>query len=145
MKPGSIPVAARATQGRLPLSKPEKYLLLLGLAWVLLALLGPYVAQYPDDHAFADQSQLWGLSHWGDVWSNVPIMGVGVWGVWRSQGSSLSANWPALYERQQLFFYGLVLAGLGSFAHHLTPSDQTLWLDRLGICGHAGPDADASL
>lgn len=134
MKPVCAPVVASVAAASLPLSRLEKSLLCLSLAWLLLALFGPHVAQYADYHAFADQSQHWGLSHWGDVWSNLPLVLVGAVGAGWARRSSLNAVWPALYERQQLFFYGLMLAGMGSFAYHLAPNDQTLWLDRLGMC-----------
>lgn len=121
-------------QAGMALTRMEKGLIGVGILWVMLALLGPHVAQYADYHDFADQSQWWGLRHLGDVWSNVPIMAMGGWGAWRGRQSLLGHVWPALYERQQLFFYGLMLTGLGSFFYHMAPNDQTLWLDRLGMC-----------
>lgn len=120
--------------GSLPLTRREWGLLVLAGLWLLLAALGPHVSQYTNYHAFADQSHWLGMSHWGDVWSNIPLMVVGMVGVWLGRRGSLLLSWPALGNQLQLFFYGLMLTGVGSFVYHLDPNDQTLWLDRLGMC-----------
>ncbi|MBP6562738.1 MAG: hypothetical protein KA214_04600 [Neisseriaceae bacterium] len=125
---------AGATLRPAPLLRLERYLLGLAGLWLMLAMVGPHIPQYADYHGFADQSHWLGMSHWGDVWSNVPITCVGIVGIWLGRQGDLLRRWPVLGAQQQLFFYGLVLTGVGSFVYHLEPNDQTLWLDRLGMC-----------
>ncbi len=101
------------------------------LALVLLALLGPAIAQPADHHQFADQRTLWGIACAWDVLSNLPFALMGLIGL------GWIAATPALGRTQRacatLFFGGLVVTAACSAWYHLQPEDSGLVIDRLGM------------
>ena len=113
-----------------------------GLA-LLLACLGPHVAQHAHYHAFADQRALFGVPYAMDVLSNLPFALAGVIGLvaWFSAGRAPVRNPLRNPLRNQdpsrhfaaLFFAGLMVTALGSTYYHLNPSDSSLAIDRLGM------------
>jgi hypothetical protein len=101
------------------------------LALVLLALLGPAIAQPADHHHFADQRTLGGIPCAWDVLSNLPFALLGFIGLgW------LVAR-PAMERTQKacaaLFFGGLLVTAACSAWYHLQPEDAGLVIDRLGM------------
>lgn len=99
----------------------------------LLALCGPFVAQPPDFHHFADQRAWGGLPHALDVLSNLGFAVTAVAGARllsgpRGQGLPAAVRWLAA-----LFFSGLACAAIGSAVYHWAPGDATLAGDRLGM------------
>ena len=82
-------------------------------------------------HPFVDTRSWWGIPNTLDVLSNLPMLGVGLWGVGRIHRllprASLARK-PAL-----LAFAGLVLTWAGSSVYHWHPVPATLVLDRLGM------------
>ncbi len=112
-------------------SKPEWALLGVCLVLILLALLGPAVAQPTDHHHFADQRELWGIPCAWDVLSNLPFALMGFWGLaWLTRA-------PALGRVQRtcaaLFFCGLLATAACSSWYHWRPDDAGLAVDRLGM------------
>lgn len=103
-------------------------LTLLGITLVAIAALGPAVLQPDAYHAFADQRTLFGLPHAMDVLSNLPFLLLGLFGLAKLQ--SLAAGWKSL---GLLLCMGLLLTFLGSSIYHLSPSNGSLLLDRLGM------------
>ena len=79
-------------------------------------LMLPPIAQDQEYHRFA------GDSTWPNVLSNLPFIGLGIYGLtaWRR------SNWE-----WRAVSIGAVLIGFGSGYYHATPSDATLYWDRL--------------
>ncbi|WP_394788813.1 hypothetical protein [Rhodoferax sp.] len=114
-----------------PLSSLETRLLLACASALLIACLGPAVAQYDHYHAFADQRVWWGIPHAMDVLSNIPFAVGGIWGLvqlWRHRLARSAQRYLSA-----LFFLGLVVTALCSSVYHWQPGDGGLVFDRLGI------------
>jgi hypothetical protein len=126
-----------------PLTRSETGLLVALVLAVVVACLGPAVAQYADYHAFADQRTLWGLPFAMDVLSNIPFALLGVWGLiglrnWqrplaRRVGFAVQLPCDAQQPLAMLFFAGLVVTALCSCYYHLQPDDAGLTVDRMGM------------
>lgn len=101
------------------------------LALVLLALLGPAIAQPADHHHFADQRTLWGIPCAWDVVSNLPFAFLGFIGLgWLGAAPALGRTQRACAA---LFFGGLVVTAACSAWYHWQPQDAGLAIDRLGM------------
>ena len=130
-------------------TRAECMLCLAALLLAVLARLGPVLPQDPHFHDFADQRTLWGIPMALDVFSNLPFLVFGGWGLWRV------ARWPGLPGQAGpramvgLFFAGLVLTACGSSAYHWRPDDTGLLGDRLGMvvafAGVAGLAVDSRI
>ena len=112
-------------------SPREMRLLLAVLAIAAIAAAGPFLAQAPDYHRFADQQVRWGVPHAGDVLSNLAFVIAGVFGAWRLR----LADGLGRVERSlgALACAGLVLTAFGSGWYHLQPDDTRLVADRLAM------------
>lgn len=97
---------------------------------------------YAHGHPFVDARSWWGIPNTLDVLSNLPILVLGMWGLWRwprtlrpveasHQGEHASS--AAMQMGLPIFFAGLVLTGVGSALYHAYPSGLTLVGDRLGM------------
>ncbi len=91
------------------------------LAW------GP-VGLVPHMHLFADSRQVFGTPNGGLVWSHLPLLPIGVWGLWRV--SALPEAEP-LRNVWRTFFVCQMLATLGGMAYHWQPSDLMFICDQL--------------
>jgi hypothetical protein len=112
-------------------SKPEWALLGICLTLILVALLGPAVAQPANHHHFADQRGLWGIPCAWDVLSNLPFALMGFWGL--SCLKRVSAISRVQRTCAALFFFGLVATAVCSSWYHWRPDDAGLAVDRLGM------------
>ena len=112
-------------------SRLELTLIATCIALVLLALLGPAIAQPADHHHFADQRALWGIPCAWDVLSNLPFALLGFVGL----GWLVAVPAPGHTQRAcaALFFGGLVVTATCSAWYHLQPEDSGLAVDRLGM------------
>lgn len=104
---------------------------LLGLAAlaITLALLSPPVPQDPAYHRFADQRPIAGVPHFWNVFSNLPFVVVGLYGLWmvrRGRWLEATGRYPWLTVA-----VGAVLIGAGSSYYHYAPDNRTLFWDRL--------------
>lgn len=115
-----------------------------GLWWVSVGLDPQWLASwglplnahghthlYAHGHPFVDARMWWGIPNTLDVLSNLPLLGVGLWGLWRIPRVMPRASLvrgPAM-----LAFAGLVLTCFGSAVYHAYPQPETLVLDRLGM------------
>ena len=98
---------------------------------VLLALFLPAIPQDPAYHQFADQRQMFGISNFVNVTSNIPFIlfgGMGIYFIARNRFQGGLAELQTIY---QLFFMGTFLTGFGSIYYHLQPTSISLMWDRL--------------
>lgn len=112
--------------------QPAEWTLLAACgALLLLACLGPALAQPAGYHHFADQRALWGIPHALDVLSNLPFALLGLAGL----GALVTR--PRIGRTElacaALFFAGLTVTAVGSAVYHWQPDDAGLVLDRLGM------------
>ena len=129
----------------MPTNRTERTVRLVALAALavpLLSLLLTPVAQPPAYHNFADQRTLAAIPHAANVLSNLPLLAVGIWGLWvvthGVRRRSMFVD-PAGALPYALLFGGVTLTAFGSAAYHWQPNDATLVWDRLPIAlGFAG-------
>lgn len=140
------PLGASSATGAPSISRPESVLLLALAIALLLACLGPAVAQHAHYHDFADQRTGWGVPFAMDVLSNLPFAVAGVWG-WvvlghlpadiasRAQPTSdVAAQQPGAQPAlAALFFTGLLITAACSSFYHWQPDNAGLAIDRLGM------------
>ena len=131
------------------IARPESALLLALAIALLVACLGPAVAQHAHYHAFADQRTGWGVPFAMDVLSNLPFAVAGLWGLMalrrlpadtesRARPTSAVAAQPMQQPSAQpalaaLFFIGLLVTAACSSFYHWQPDNAGLVIDRLGM------------
>jgi hypothetical protein len=140
-RPPAVP-RARALTFLEGLSRTELRLLGLVAALLLLAVAGPFVAQPPQYHDFADHRALAGLPFAMDVLSNLPFalwgaVGLIAMAIGRPRPDASLVAAPSLDVSQvrlaMLFFAGLIVTAGCSAWYHLQPSDASLLVDRSGM------------
>ena len=112
-----------ATLGGAKRNRP--LLIFLGLMVASLAAL-PLLPPIPQDqnyHKFADVRALWGIPNAWNVISNLPFIAVGAVGLARCRDDAATI----------VIFVGIFPTGFGSSYYHWSPSDGTLFWDRLPI------------
>ena len=119
------------------LEEYEPALLGAVLALLAAAIMAPAVAQGAHHHHFADQ-RAWGLIPFAaDVFSNLPFLLWGVFGLklLAKQDRGIEHRTVAAASRglAGLFFAGLVVTALMSAVYHWQPDNAGLALDRLGM------------
>ncbi len=105
--------------------------LVVGLYFILTTGPLPQPLSY---HDFADSHVLLGISHAGDVLTNLAFVIVGAWGLWfLTQPARTSRTFINDRERRlfQWFFAGVLLTGFGSGWYHLAPDNDSLVWDRI--------------
>jgi hypothetical protein len=116
-----------------------KLLLLITAACILAAVLLPAMPQPLSYHQFADCRDLFGVTNFFNVVSNLPFLLFGGWGlvlIFRGGGGFLDAREQLPYL---VFFLGAALTCLGSAYYHLAPDNTRLVWDRLPMTlGFAG-------
>jgi hypothetical protein len=103
------------------------------LAGVLLPLSGPQ-PQPLAYHDFADQRDLLGIPHAGDVLSSLALLLAGTWGLGMlARPGLLGTTFLDRHERALFawFFTGVALTALGSAWYHWQPDNYSLVWDRL--------------
>lgn len=115
-------------------SDKKNYLFLLGggtlFGLYVLYIYGP-IPQCQSYMEFADKDKMLGIENAFDVISNFPFLLVGLLGLKKiSQSETLKIEHENLIS-YQLFFLALVLMTFGSVYFHLSPSNDTLFWDRL--------------
>lgn len=117
------------------IEKTEGVLLGSLLVLLLLALVGPSLAQPAHYHDFADQ-RAWGFLPCAlDVLSNLPFAlwgAVGLACLFRT-GSTRACISASQWNLATLFFVGLILTAAASAWYHWQPDDAGLVIDRLGM------------
>ncbi|QBY03470.1 hypothetical protein E2K93_03360 [Thalassotalea sp. HSM 43] len=87
----------------------------------------PVIVQSQSYHDFADQRAMYVIANYANVLSNIAFMLVGGYGLWlcrNLRGLNTKLAW-------QIFFIGVALVALGSAYYHFTPSNSSLFWDRL--------------
>lgn len=115
------------------------------MLWLLLYLLALALGGRPElqalgqalqsgsaghGHPYADLRSWLGLPFAADTLSNLPFVGLALWGGWRLRRHPLQG---ACRQGYWVFCTGLLLTGLGSAVFHLNPTPASLVLDRLGM------------
>lgn len=88
---------------------------------------GPVVLR-PQMHQFADTRVWWGVPSGVNVWSHLPLLPLGLWGLWRV--TRLPASEP-LRLVWACFFVSQMLATVGGMAYHWHPGDLTFIWDQV--------------
>ncbi len=105
---------------------------LLALA---VALTVPPLPQPLTYHRFADDRVWLGISHPGDVISNLGFLAAGIYGFAvvssRKYRAAVGGNCHRVIY--QVFFLGVALTAFGSVYYHLDPTNSTLFWDRLAM------------
>ncbi|MDD5304076.1 MAG: ceramidase domain-containing protein [Elusimicrobia bacterium] len=102
-------------------------LLLIAAAAVIATLLHGRVPQDPAYHLFADTRAIAGVANFWDVFSNLPFLLVGVYGLTRVP----RLKEPRCKSAYTALSLGVLLVSLGSAYYHHDPSTATLLWDRL--------------
>jgi hypothetical protein len=112
--------------------------LALGLAAVGWMFSRPALPQDPSYHNFADQRTLHGIPHFWNVFSNIPFVVIGVWGLW-CLTCAPTARFAQVFQESRerwpflVLFLGIALTGFGSAWYHLQPNNDRLLWDRLPL------------
>jgi thiamine transporter ThiT len=144
------PSAPFAHQARTaPLSPVEQRLFTIGTCLLALAfvgaLFGSDIAQllhlqlnahghthvHAHGHPFVDARVLWGIPNALDVLSNLPFVGMGLWGFYALHRAPSVAT--ATRQAATVFFTGLLLTCLSSSFYHWGPDTWGLAVDRAGM------------
>jgi hypothetical protein len=88
---------------------------------------GPVVLR-PQMHQLADARVLWGVPSGLNIWTHLPLLPVGLWGLWRV--SHLSRQEP-LRLVWACFFIWQMLATVGGMVYHWRPDDQSFIWDQV--------------
>ena len=113
----------------------QRILVLVGMFAVTLVgsvFVSP-IPQDPGYHAFADTRPLFGISNFGDVFSNVGFAVVSLLGLMTLTGPrrrAIFAEGPDIAP-YLVFFLGIGLVSIGSSYYHLAPDTDRLFWDRL--------------
>jgi hypothetical protein len=106
-------------------------ILALSLIAIIVVFLAPPIAQSPAYHLFADQQEIFGVPHFWNVISNLPLAIVGVLGVFAVRQIAMQKDIAQVARLYYLFFWGVFFCGIGSAYYHYAPSNATLVWDRL--------------
>lgn len=110
---------------------------LLGVTLAAVAAIGvlPPIPQDPAYHRFADTRSLRGMANGWNVLSNLPILVVGLYGLYRVRRAAIGPQTAFIDPRERwlyaLFFAGVALTGVGSAYYHWAPDTPRLFWDRL--------------
>ena len=89
------------------------------------------IPQAPAYHQFADQREFFGVPNFFNVFSNLAFIIIGVYCLRSLVSYTHDTDGFTSKSACYLFFIGLILTGFGSGYYHLSPTNQTLVLDRL--------------
>jgi len=116
--------------------RAKRRTLSLGAA-VAILLVGVFVvaprSQDPDYHLFADTAPLGSVPNAANVLSNAAFLAVGLWGLGVIFSKKRGRAFPEPRERRPwaLFFAAMAATAFGSAYYHWSPTDATLFWDRL--------------
>jgi len=111
-----------------------KIVILLGIAIFSIGAVFYLTEPIPQDpayHQFADQREFLGVPNFFNVFSNLAFIIIGVYCLRSLVSYTHDTDGFTSKSACYLFFTGLILTGFGSGYYHLSPTNQTLVLDRL--------------
>lgn len=113
----------------------KKTMGIVGLVTISIAgvALLPPISQDPAYHLYADQRMVMGIPNFWNVFSNLPILVLGLLGVISIASNRTTGYLPELKPVYLTFFAGVCLTGVGSAYYHLDPSNPTILWDRLAL------------
>lgn len=116
------------------MSHPMKIFILLGTAIASVGAVFYFAVPIPQDptyHQFADQRKFLGVPSFFNVVSNLAFIIIGIYCLFSLVSHKQSNGEISPKSAGYIFFIGLILTGVGSGYYHLSPTNQTLVLDRL--------------
>jgi len=116
---------AEKTPGKLAL------IVSLFLVCLLITVFSPPVTQAPDYHYFVDQHSFMGLPNVLNVLSNIPLLVLGLTGLFMTMKQGKGIGRLANTEAYSALFFAIIMLAVGSSFYHLWPSNHTLLWDRL--------------
>lgn len=110
------------------------------LAFILLATFLPAIEQPQSYHAFADTRMLLGVPNFWNTVSNLAFVLVGLAGLRELLRTGAAPGFREPRERwpYAVFFFCVLLTGIGSAYYHLDPDDTRLVWDRLPLALTSG-------
>jgi len=111
-----------------------KTVILLGAAIASVGAVFYFSEPIPQDlayHQFADQRKYLGVPNFFNVISNLAFIIIGIYCLFSLVPHKQSNGEISAKNTGYIFFIGLILTGVGSGYYHLSPTNQTLALDRL--------------
>ena len=115
------------------LSERERWLALLVCLLALAACNLPFIPQDEGFHVFADTHAWLGMPNAQNVWSNLPFLIGGLWGLGLMARRRLHLPNDACAASLALFLTGLLFTAACSAIYHAAPTRFTLVYDRMGM------------
>jgi hypothetical protein len=109
------------------------FLIIIAALLCIITFLVPPFPQPVSYHNFADKRGLFGIPNVYDVFSNIPLFIIGIYGIiflLRYHLNQTSREEKILWV---FFFAATVLSAIFSIYYHLEPNDLRLALDRIGL------------
>lgn len=112
----------------LPRRAVEALLLAMAVATLLGLLAWGPVGLSSRMHHYADERTIWGVPQAMNVWTHLPLIPLGLWGLWRVRHL---AGYDELRRVWSLFFVCQILATIGGMFYHWAPSDHMFVWDQM--------------
>ncbi len=122
------PDSAKAMSGKK--EKVTALVLLLFIGCIGMTFIPP-ICQDINYHHFADRSEYFSIPNFWNVVSNLPFLIIGGLGMLFVTFNTKKRIAPVLQPSYFIFFFGILLTGLGSSYYHWNPNNLTLLWDRL--------------
>lgn len=110
--------------------KVTALVLLLFIGCIGMTFINP-ICQDVHYHSFADNRQCFSIPNFWNVISNLPFLIIGGWGMLFVAFKANGLLTKILQPNYFIFFFGILLTGIGSSYYHWNPNNQTLVWDRL--------------
>ena len=110
--------------------KVKVLVLLVFIGCIGMTFLKP-IAQNINYHLFADVRKFFFVPNFWNVFSNVPFLAIGTYGMVYIISKKKFALELSLQLNYFIFFSGIFLTGIGSAYYHYAPNNSTLVWDRL--------------
>lgn len=116
------------------MNREKMALLSIGLIGILVSVGIWWVPSIPQDsayHNFADCREIYAISNFWNVVSNLPFLLVGLYALCKMYGVKSLVLLDEVKASYLLLFIGVTLVAFGSSYYHLDPNNETLLWDRL--------------